>query len=72
MASGPVELVGYSDGSLLAYCAALYYRQEVLVPKSGPWIEEYDKVKTWEAHLVVAKTRVAPLADLRQTDSGHW
>ena len=64
MASGPVELVGYSDGSLLAYCAALYYRQEVLVPKLGPWIEEYDKVKTWEAHLVVAKTRVAPLAGI--------
>ena len=51
-AVGPPDLVAYSDGSLSGHCAAVYYRQQTKV----------DVGKAWHSELLVAKSRVSPLA----------
>ena len=61
---GPMELIVYSDGSLTAYCACLYLRQQTRLKDLGPWLNKYDEKTTWSASLLLSKARVAPLSGI--------
>ena len=61
---GPPEFVLFSDGSNVAYCAALYIRWPTLDSSPGPWALSYDQTMKWRAYLLMAKARVTPLAGI--------
>ena len=52
---GESELVVYSDGSLIGYCACVYLRQK---------INNKDLEEEWSSSLLLAKSRIAPLTGI--------
>ena len=73
-AIGEPELIAISDGSLLAFCAAIYARWEVEISLAGPWSEGLHRKRSWDSNLLLAKARVSPLAGTtppRSEMNGH-
>ena len=58
------ELITFTDGSGLPYCAAVFIRWKVVDTDPGPWSEGYDRRAKCESHLLTAKSRVTQIASI--------
>ena len=61
---GPPELIVMSDGSSVAYCAAVYIRWPTQEDSPGPWISGLGSSFKWASFLLLAKARVTPISGI--------